>query len=203
MPRRDGLWIWKILKKIQLSSDYGVEKLGSDHSVKKLSSDHIVEKLGSNHDVEKLSSDHGVEKSEINKTFVPEQLSRLYVAFVFAWMCICSTVVIDYDYGYTTDGSQTDLSKQCSFSVINEFASGKRKKKRKSSLLRSTCRWGVEYADRISTWEARTPSSKKYVFLTAYNGEASVLEHWEVWNILSLPFLQGLVELVSFPFMVE
>ena len=28
MPRRDGLRIWKILKKIQLSSDHGVEKWG-------------------------------------------------------------------------------------------------------------------------------------------------------------------------------
>ena len=28
MPRRDGQRIWKILKKIQLSSDHGVEKLG-------------------------------------------------------------------------------------------------------------------------------------------------------------------------------
>ena len=54
MPRRDGLRIWKILKKIQLSSDHGVEKLGSDHGVEKLGSDHGVEKLGSDHGVEKL-----------------------------------------------------------------------------------------------------------------------------------------------------
>ena len=52
MPRRDGLRIWKILKKSpQLSSDYGVEKLGSDND---------VEKLGSNHSVEKLRLDHEV-----------------------------------------------------------------------------------------------------------------------------------------------
>ena len=36
MPIRDGLRIWKILKKIQLSSDHGVEKLSSDHDVEKL-----------------------------------------------------------------------------------------------------------------------------------------------------------------------
>ena len=50
MPRRDVLRIWKILKKIQLRSDHGVEKLGSDHGVEKLVSDHSVQK-----------SDHGVE----------------------------------------------------------------------------------------------------------------------------------------------
>ena len=33
MTSRDGLRIWKILKKIQLSSDHGVEKLKSDHGV--------------------------------------------------------------------------------------------------------------------------------------------------------------------------
>ena len=43
MPRRDGLRIWKILKKIQLRSDYGVEKLTSDHGVEKLKSNHAVE----------------------------------------------------------------------------------------------------------------------------------------------------------------
>ena len=43
MPRRDGLRSWKILKKIQLGSDYGVEKLGSDHGVEKLKSEHGVE----------------------------------------------------------------------------------------------------------------------------------------------------------------
>ena len=53
MPWRDGLKIWKILKKIQL---------GSDHDVEKLSSDHGAEKLGSDHGVEKLRSDHGFEK---------------------------------------------------------------------------------------------------------------------------------------------
>ena len=44
MPRRDRLRIWKILKKISLSSEHGVEKLGSDHGVEKLGSDHGVEK---------------------------------------------------------------------------------------------------------------------------------------------------------------
>ena len=42
MPRRDRLRIWKILEKIQLSSDHGVEKLSSDHGVEKLGSDHRV-----------------------------------------------------------------------------------------------------------------------------------------------------------------
>ena len=40
MPRRDGLRIWKILKKIQLSSNHDVEKLSSDHGVEKLRLDH-------------------------------------------------------------------------------------------------------------------------------------------------------------------
>ena len=43
MPRRDGLRIWKILKKMQLGSDHDVEKLGSNHGIKKLKSDHGVE----------------------------------------------------------------------------------------------------------------------------------------------------------------
>ncbi len=58
MPRRDGLRIWKILKKIQLSSERGVEKLGSDHGVEKLRSDHGVEKLKSDYGVEDLRLDH-------------------------------------------------------------------------------------------------------------------------------------------------
>ena len=62
MPRRDRLRIWKILKKIQLSSDHGVEKLGSDNDVEMLGSDNDVEKLKPTHGFEKLSSDHGVEK---------------------------------------------------------------------------------------------------------------------------------------------
>ena len=52
MPRRDRLRIWKILKKIQLRSDHGVEKLRSDHGVEKLGSDHGVEKLKSDQSVE-------------------------------------------------------------------------------------------------------------------------------------------------------
>ena len=36
MPRRVGLRIWNILKKIQLRSEHGVEKLRSDHGVEKL-----------------------------------------------------------------------------------------------------------------------------------------------------------------------
>ena len=43
--RKDRLRIWKILKKIQLSSDHDFEKLGSDHDVEKLGSDHGVQKL--------------------------------------------------------------------------------------------------------------------------------------------------------------
>ena len=62
MPRRDGLRIWKILKKIHLRSDHDVEKLRSDYGVEKLRSDHGVEKLKSDHGVKKLVSDHGVEK---------------------------------------------------------------------------------------------------------------------------------------------
>ena len=61
MLRREGMRIWKILKRIQLKSDHGVEKLGSDHSVEKLRSDHGVEKLRSDHGVEKLKSDHAGE----------------------------------------------------------------------------------------------------------------------------------------------
>ena len=57
MPRRDGLRIWKILKKIPLSSDYCVEKLIFEHG---------VEKLGSDHDVEKLRSDQ-VDKGKMNR----------------------------------------------------------------------------------------------------------------------------------------
>ena len=54
MPRRDGLRIWKILKKIQLVSDQGVEKSGPDHSAEKMKSDHNVEKLKSDDAVEDL-----------------------------------------------------------------------------------------------------------------------------------------------------
>ena len=43
MPRRDGLRIWKILKKIQLSSDHPVEKLISDHGVEKLGPTIVVQ----------------------------------------------------------------------------------------------------------------------------------------------------------------
>ena len=50
MPGREGLRIWKILKKIQLSSDHGVEKLGSDPDVEKASS-HGVEKLRLDHEM--------------------------------------------------------------------------------------------------------------------------------------------------------
>ena len=49
MFRRDGLRIWKILKKIQLRSDHGVEKLGFDHGGEKLKSDHAVEDLRLDH----------------------------------------------------------------------------------------------------------------------------------------------------------
>ena len=62
MSRRDGLRIWKSLKKIQLSSDHDMEKLCSDHGVEKLKSYHGVEKLKSDHGVEKLKSVHGLEK---------------------------------------------------------------------------------------------------------------------------------------------
>ena len=100
----------------KLSSDHGVGKLSSNHGVGKLSTDHGVAKLSSDHGVGKLSSDHGVEKlrfdhesllgiasprvkeptSEINKLFVPEQQIQPIVDLpVFAWKCICSTVVID------------------------------------------------------------------------------------------------------------
>ena len=92
MPRRDGLRIWKILKKIQLSSDHDVKKLSSDHGFEKLrvhcgqykqtneflslgqrmefsaielSFDHCVEKLGSDHGVEKLGSENDVEKLRV------------------------------------------------------------------------------------------------------------------------------------------
>ena len=52
MPGRDVLRIWKILKKIQLRSNHGVEELMSDHSVEKLKADHGVEKLKSKHAIE-------------------------------------------------------------------------------------------------------------------------------------------------------
>ncbi len=45
LPRRDGQRIWKILKKIQLRTDHGVEKLRPDHGVEELMSDHGVEEL--------------------------------------------------------------------------------------------------------------------------------------------------------------
>ena len=45
MPRRDGRRIWKILKKIQLSSDHGVEKLGSDQAVEDLRLNHAGRQL--------------------------------------------------------------------------------------------------------------------------------------------------------------
>ena len=45
-PEEMVLGIWKSMKKIQLSSDHGVEKLSSDKGVEKLGSDHDVEKLG-------------------------------------------------------------------------------------------------------------------------------------------------------------
>ena len=51
-PPKNELRIWKILKKIQLRSHHGVEKLGFDHSVEKLRSDHSVEKLRFDHGVE-------------------------------------------------------------------------------------------------------------------------------------------------------
>ena len=58
MPRRDGLRIWKILKKIQLRSDHGVEKLGSDHSVEKWGSDQAFEDLRLGHAGRQLSFCH-------------------------------------------------------------------------------------------------------------------------------------------------
>ena len=69
MPRRHGVKIWKILKK--MSSDYGVEKLSSYHGAEKLSSDHGVEKLVSENDVEKLWSNHGVEKLRLDHEMMP------------------------------------------------------------------------------------------------------------------------------------
>ena len=57
LPRRDGLSIWKILKKIQLRSDHGVKMLGSDHGMKMLRSDHGVEKLRLDHAGRQLSED--------------------------------------------------------------------------------------------------------------------------------------------------
>ena len=45
MPKRDGLRTWKILKKIQLSSDHGVEKLVSDPALEKLKLDHAGRQL--------------------------------------------------------------------------------------------------------------------------------------------------------------
>ena len=56
MPRRDGLRIWKILKKIQLRSDYGVEKLGSDHGVEDLRLDHAGRQFSFCHWDRELSS---------------------------------------------------------------------------------------------------------------------------------------------------
>ena len=55
MPRRDGLRIWTILKKIQLRSHLVVEKLRSDRGVEKLRSDQGVEKLKSDHAGRQLS----------------------------------------------------------------------------------------------------------------------------------------------------
>ena len=55
MPRRDGLRIWKILKKIQLRLGHGVEKMGSDHGVEKLGSSHAVEDSRSDHAGRQLS----------------------------------------------------------------------------------------------------------------------------------------------------
>ena len=49
MPRKDGLRIWKILKKIQLRSDHVVEKLKSDHVVEKLRLDHAGGQLTFGH----------------------------------------------------------------------------------------------------------------------------------------------------------
>ena len=49
MPRRDGLRIWKILTKTQLSSDHGVENLKSDHAVEKLRLDHAGRQLSFSH----------------------------------------------------------------------------------------------------------------------------------------------------------
>ena len=45
MPRRDRLSIWKILKKIELRSYHGVEKLGSDNAVEDLRLDHAGRQL--------------------------------------------------------------------------------------------------------------------------------------------------------------
>ena len=56
MPRRDGLRIWKILKKIQLRSDHGVEKLKSDHTVEDLRLDHAGRQLSFCHWGRELSS---------------------------------------------------------------------------------------------------------------------------------------------------
>ena len=58
MPKRDGLRIWKILKKVQLSSDHGVEKLGSDHGIEKLKSDHGLEELRLDHAGRRLNFCH-------------------------------------------------------------------------------------------------------------------------------------------------
>ena len=46
MPRKDGQWIWKILKKIQLRSGHDVEKLKSDYGVEKLRSDNWCWEVG-------------------------------------------------------------------------------------------------------------------------------------------------------------
>ena len=45
MPRRDGLRIWKILKKIQLSSDHCLEKFESDQKAEGLRLDHTGRQL--------------------------------------------------------------------------------------------------------------------------------------------------------------
>ena len=63
-PEEMGREFGRFWKKIQLSSDPGVEKLCSDPGVEKLCSDHGVEKLESDPGVEKLCSDPGVEKLE-------------------------------------------------------------------------------------------------------------------------------------------
>ena len=56
MPRIDGLRIWKILKKIQLSSNHGIEMLGSDPGIEK--SDLAVEDLRLDHACRQLSFCH-------------------------------------------------------------------------------------------------------------------------------------------------
>ena len=65
MPRRDGLRIWKVLKKFQLRSDLGVGKLRSDYGVEKLGSDQVVEDLRLDHAGRQLSFCHWVEFSTL------------------------------------------------------------------------------------------------------------------------------------------